>query len=155
MNQIETEMTKHLETFPERRRELLEFQKKTMEEFGEIKKQIKDGLRHPEPAARTIAMIGEVKDMVLEHNKKSLDLMKEYTDWRDSTSKALEQLTELLPIVKEKLLPAYDREVQGEMAVKWLKERLSSLSFWIKGVMPFFAFIYGVIYLIRKFPLDH
>lgn len=45
MNQIETEMTKHLETFPERRRELLEFQKKTMEEFGEIKKQIKDGLR--------------------------------------------------------------------------------------------------------------
>lgn len=62
MNELEREMTEHLATFPERRKELLDFQKATNKNFEELKTQVKERLRHPEPAAKTIAMIGQVKD---------------------------------------------------------------------------------------------
>lgn len=40
----------------------MDFQKATNKNFEELKTQVKEGLRHPEPAAKTIAMIGQVKD---------------------------------------------------------------------------------------------
>lgn len=73
MTQIEQEMIDHLKDFPKRRKELLEFQKKTLkndksilEDVSAIKRQIATGLTHPQPSAKTIAMIGEVKDEVKE-----------------------------------------------------------------------------------------
>lgn len=83
---LEKEMEAHLSTFPERRKELLDFQKATNNNFEELKTQVKEGLKHPEPAAKTIAMIGQVKD---EMN----DLRMSNEHWREEI---LGQFSELM-----------------------------------------------------------
>lgn len=69
MKQIEEKMVEHISTFPDRRRELLEFQKTTLENFKEIKDQIKEGLKHQQPSSATIQMYGDLRDKVenIEH----------------------------------------------------------------------------------------
>lgn len=89
MNQIEREMAEHLKTFPERRRELLEFQKKTLENDEDIKRQIKEGLTHPQPSSVTIAMIGEVRDELAEVREMNIK-------WSNDNTKKMERIERVL-----------------------------------------------------------
>lgn len=139
MDEIEEEMTKHLKGYPVRREELLSFQKTTLEndelirgDIFEIKEQIRVGLSHPNPSARTIAMVGEIKDIVVEHNKKSEETMSDYLSWRTETDRTVKQLNELMPIVREQLLPAYNRAMTRDEAKKILRQDFADWSFWGK-----------------------
>ena len=89
MSEIEKEMIGHLKTFPERRKELLAFQKNVLDSHEEIKKQIQEGLMHPQPSARTIAMVGEVKDMVAAH-------IKEEEAWKNMMAENQERLNRVV-----------------------------------------------------------
>lgn len=89
MSQIEKEMAEHLKDFPKRRKELLEFQEKTLKNDEDIKKQIKEGLTHPQPSATTIAMIGEVKDEIKE--TKSISLK-----WTEENTRRMERIERVL-----------------------------------------------------------
>lgn len=151
---IEKEMHDHLKDFPKRRKELLEFQELTLKNDAEIindvsaiKTQIKEGLTHPKPSAQTVAMVGEVKDLIIEHTKKSDILMRDYITWQEETNKAIHQLNELMPIVREKLLPAFEKDMSREEARKILRADFDSFSGWAKGWLLIVAVVtsFGVI----------
>lgn len=132
-------MHEHLKDFPKRRKELLEFQEKTLqndasilEDVSAIKEQIKQGLTHPKPSAQTVAMVGEVKDLIIEHTEKSELLMKDYIAWQEETNNAIRQLNELMPIVREKLLPNYEKQMTRDEAKKILRADFNDWSFWGK-----------------------
>jgi len=62
MTEVEKKFEEHLEGFPARQKEMLE-------RFDAISKQISVGLTHPEPAPKTIAMIGAMADDMAEVKK--------------------------------------------------------------------------------------
>lgn len=92
----------------------------------------------------------DIKDLITTEQGKINAHFAEDLVFQKRTDAALQTLNELLPLVKEKLLPAYEREKQDELAMKWLKERAGSLSFWLKTLTTVGAFVLGVIWLISK-----
>lgn len=63
---MEKEMELHLITFPERREALLQFQKKTNENFEEVKKQIEIARTHTAPSPVTLSKIEGIDHKVEE-----------------------------------------------------------------------------------------
>lgn len=71
--------------------------------------------------------------------------------FQKDTNAAINQLNELLPIVREKLLPAYDNEQKNIMLAAWAKEKAKSVSFWLSILASFAGFVYGLLYVIKQF----
>lgn len=142
MTPHEKKILEHLDGFPMR----MEEQKKRFDKIDRDIAEVKHIAEHQDPSAKTIIMFNELKEMFEKHIKFSDSLLKEHKDWKI-------QVDNLMQTVESKLLPAYEKEMRDELAVNWIKERLSSWSFWLKIVAPFFAAIYGIVYFIRHFPL--
>lgn len=121
------------------------------EDVASLKVTVKEGLAHPQPSAGTVAMIGELKDMFSDHLKASEKLTEDHALWKTSTDNAINQLNELMPIVREKLLPAYEKELQRDMFLTYAKERAKSVSFWLGVLATIGGFLYGVLHIIKQF----
>jgi hypothetical protein len=57
---------------------------------------------------------------------------------------------ETLELVKSKIIPAYDREVNAENAKKWIKEQAKSGSFWMGILMSVIAFFITIGMVIKQ-----
>lgn len=117
---------------------------------------------HPESAPKTIAMIGTLKDMFKEHIQKSDSLIdihfkedavfqQKTVDFQKKTSEAMHQLNEIVPIIKEQLLPAYNREVNAENAKKYLFERFTTWGGLAKTASTIGVFLLGILFIIKTF----
>lgn len=100
---VEDKINEHLEGFPLRQKEMLE-------RFDRLENQIKQGLSHPEPSAKTIAMIGLVKDEMDEVKKLNQHWTIENDRRHRENTEKLERITRVLfgePLNKE------DNGIQG------------------------------------------
>lgn len=94
--------------------------------------------------------IEEIKGMIKTGEGHMQQHFKEDIEFQKRTDEALQQLNELAPIIKEKLIPAWQREQQDEMAWAWLKQRATSVTFWLKSLTTLGAFVLGIIWLLSK-----
>ena len=109
------------------------------ENFEAIKKEIKL-INHDKPAAKTFLMIADVKADLDEH-RTAQQLHEKKLD------ESMENIGKVLKIVEDKIIPAYEREVNAENAKKWIKEQAKSGSFWIGVLMS----ILGLFWALAAF----
>ena len=60
------------------------------------------------------------------------------------------KIDKMMDIVNDKLLPAYNREKQQEIAMQFIKEKAKSGRFWIGMFLSVVAFISSVGYIIKQ-----
>lgn len=61
------------------------------------------------------------------------------------------KIDKMMDIVNDKLLPAYNREKQQEIAMQFIKEKAKSGRFWIGMFLSVVAFVSSVGYIIKQF----
>jgi len=139
----EEKIKEHLKNFPERQRNYA--QKSDIER---IEKKLEVGLQRPHAAVETLKKIEE-NTKITRETKALLDEHIAYAEkWKSST---LEQLNELMPIVREKLLPAYQKEMDKDTAKKILREDVDSFGFWLKFYLVVAAVIGSVFAAIKLY----
>ena len=148
---MEKEIEEHLNGFPERQKDILRFRKTIIKDISELKKIVQDGIEHQEPASRTIVMIGDLKDTIDDHILKYDLLEKGNSVWKKKTDDAIHQLDELMPIVREKLLPAYEKEARRDMAISWFIEKAKTSRFWFGWLASLGVIVAGFIYILKQF----
>lgn len=60
------------------------------------------------------------------------------------------KIDKMMDIVNDKLLPAYNREKQQEIAMQFIKEKAKSGRFWIGMFLSVVAFVSSVGYIIKQ-----
>ena len=139
----EEKIKEHLENFPERQRNYA--QKSDIER---IEKKMEVGLKHPLAAKETLERLEENTRITCETKLALEEHITSAEEWKSSTFK---QLNELMPIVREKLLPAYQKEMDKETARKILREDVDSFGFWLKFYLIVAAVIGSVFTAIKLY----
>lgn len=158
--EILKKVIEHVDTYPERAKLLRAFERETFERFDSLDRKIDAGLKHPEPAAKTIAMIGQMKD---EMDDKMDEVKRMHTEWIQTNDILIrgnsDKLERVIRVLFGDPLDKDDNGIHGMM--KEMRNRIvADTGFWdrlffiakVSGAFTAIGFlIAGVINYIKKY----
>ena len=125
----------------DRRRLTLALDKKNVEKIEKTQDEIR--------ALRNSVELGN-KEMA-QHFKDDLAFQARTDQAIQSLGALIPVIQEIVPVIQDKLIPAYKREEREQLLWQLLKEKAKNTSFWVGVIMSIGGFFYGVVWVIGKF----